>query len=491
MSSKYAEKAELSTGQSLARSAWLLASAAPFIFLSLLILLALYGAPEHDDFCLAYQNVRDGLAQTVLAFYTGLSGRIVPLLIIQIPAEIAKAAGSSILPAYAATLIAFAILFVVGSAFAMVRMWPNIRGLPLLVLMLGFPATIAGATPSAHDLLYWLPGLACYVPPGLVAILILGECVYAIDRERQFSIQATAWTVVGGFLAATCNEFTAIWLVAILAASLLARYVFDQKLQVGHHLLIAVAVTVGWLIVAAAPGNGQRMAAVGGSWNLGFAITEGFKFSLTGLRTLLLSPSLIGWLVLVVTISAAAPAPKKEDCRREKWLAWGIAAICLGCCYFAYFLHQLITGTHLVDRAQNEALILIVFGFTLCSSLLARAYRPQLRRKLALGGAPISFDKPVWPLLLTAVIALSLYFSTTGSRIRREIATFDPFWREAVARDRLLASSAGAVINVPKHRWKPSTLIDADIADNIGCVAMYYHNKELIPVDPPGGSSQQ
>lgn len=156
MSSKFAEKAELSTGQSLARSAWLLASAAPFIFLSLLILLALYGAPEHDDFCCAYQNVRDGLAQTVLAFYTGLSGRIVPLLIIQIPAEIAKAAGSSILPAYAATLIAFAILFVAGSAFAMVRMWPNVRGLPLLVLMLGFPAAIAGATPSAHDLLYWL-----------------------------------------------------------------------------------------------------------------------------------------------------------------------------------------------------------------------------------------------------------------------------------------------------------------------------------------------
>jgi hypothetical protein len=33
-------------------------------------------------------------------------------------------------------------------------------------------------------------------------------------------------------------------------------------------------------------------------------------------------------------------------------------------------------------------------------------------------------------------------------------------------------------------------LIDADITDNIGCVALYYHNKELIPVDPPNGSSR-
>lgn len=490
MSSKSAEKAELSTSQSLARSAWLLACAGPFIFLGLLILLALYGAPEHDDFCFAYQNVRDGLAQTVLAFYTGLSGRIVPLLIIQIPATIAKAAGSSILPAYAATLIAFAILFVVGSAFAMVRMWPSVRSLPLLVLMFGFPAAIAGATPSAHDLLYWLPGLACYVPPGLVTILILGECVYAIDRERQFSIPATVWAAVGGFLAVTCNEFTAAWLASILVGSLLARYYFDQKLQAGHHLLIATAIVLGWVIVALAPGNGHRMAAVGGNWDLSFSIREALKFALTRLSTFLLSPSLIGWLVMVVAISAAAPAPEERDHRRTKLLAGGVAVICLICCYFEYFLHQLITGSHLVDRAQNEALILIMFGFTLCVSLLARAYRPQLGRKLVLGGASISLDKPVWPLLLAAVIAVSLYFSTVGSRIRHETATFDPFWQEAFARDRLLASSPGAVINVPKHRWKPSTLIDADITDNIGCVAMYYHNKELIPVDPPGGSSQ-
>lgn len=179
--------------------------------------------------------------QTVLSFYNGLSGRVVPLLIIQIPAAIAKAAGSSILPAYAATLIAFAALFVAGSAFAMVRMWPNVRGLPLLVLMLGFPAAIAGATPSAHDLLYWLPGIACYVPPGLVTILILGECVHAIDRERPFSIVMTAWATVGGFLAATCNEFTAVWLVWILGASFFTRRFFNQKPQFGHHLLIAAA----------------------------------------------------------------------------------------------------------------------------------------------------------------------------------------------------------------------------------------------------------
>ncbi|WP_051380585.1 DUF6056 family protein [Bradyrhizobium sp. WSM1743] len=490
MSSEFAEKVERSRGQAFARSAWILACLGPLIFLTVLIFLALYGAPEHDDFCLAYQNVREGFLQTVLSFYTGLSGRILALLIIQVPAAIAKTAGSSILSAYAATLMAFAVLFVAGSAFAMIRMWPNVRGLPFLVLMFGFPAAIAGSTASVHDLLYWLPGLACYVPPGLVTILILGECVYAIDRERQFSIQVTAWAAVGGFLAATCNEFTAVWLVAIVAASLLARHVFDQRLQVGHHVVIAAAAAVGWLIVAAAPGNGQRIATVGDSWDVGFAITESFMFSLTDFSILLLSPSLIGWLVVVVTISTAIPARQNQNPSREKWLAAGIVALLLGACYFEYFLHQLITGARLVERAQNQALILIVFSFTLCASLLGRVYRTQLRRKLALGGASISLDKPVWPLLLTAIIAVSLYFSTTGSRIRREMATFRPFWQEAVARDRLLASRPDQVVDVPQHRWKPATLISADITSNIGCVARYYHNKELIPVDPPNDGSR-
>ncbi|WP_271608802.1 hypothetical protein [Bradyrhizobium sp. CCBAU 21359] len=490
MSSNFAGKAELSTDRSFARSAWLLACAGPFIFLTALILVALYGAPEHDDFCFAYENVRYGFVPTVLHFYTGLSGRIVPLLIIQIPAAVAQAASSSILPAYVATLIAFALLFIAGSAFAMVRMWPNVGGPALIVLMLGFPAAIAGATPSAHDLLYWLPGLACYVPPGLVTILILGECVYAIDREQKFSIQATTWAVVAAFLSATCNEFTAVWLVAILAASLLARFAFGQKMQGGHHCIIAAAVVIGWLIVAAAPGNGQRMAAVDSGWDLSFSIRDGLEFSLIDLGTLLVSPSLIGWLVLVVAVSTAIPAPKKRDGRREKWLAWGIVAVCLGCWYFEYFLHQLITGARLVDRAQNQALILIVFGFTLSSAFLARIYWPQLREKLALGGASISFDKPVWPLLLNAMIAISLYFSTTGSRLRLERATFDAFWEEAVERDGLLASSPDQVVKVPRHRWKPATLISADITSNIGCVARYYHNKELIAVDPPSDGAR-
>src|SRR5258705_8217143 len=37
------------------------------------------------------------------------------------------------------------------------------------------------------DLLYWLPGILSYVPPGIVSILILGECVRALDRKSEFS----------------------------------------------------------------------------------------------------------------------------------------------------------------------------------------------------------------------------------------------------------------------------------------------------------------
>lgn len=489
MSFQFAEEAEFWAGRLRVRSAWLLASLPPSIFLLGLFALALYGAPEHDDFCFAYQNVRDGFVQTVLSFYNGLSGRVVPLLIIQIPAAIANVVGSSILPAYSLTLLAFALLFVVGSAFAMARMWPNVPGLPLLVLMLGFPAAVAGATPSIHDLLYWLPGLACYVPPALLTILIFGECVYALDRERAFSVSATVWMAIGGMLAAMCNEFTAVWLLLILASSLLGRRIFGQKLQIRHHLMIVSVVVAGWSVVALAPGNGHRAAAISGGWDLGLSIRDGLQFSLVGFRTLLFSPSIIGWLFLVVAISAATPAPEKQDRYREKLLALVITAMCLACCYFEYFLHQFITGAHLVDRAQNEALILITFGLTLSASFLARAYRSQIRLKLSLNGSPISIGKPVWPLLLAALMTGSIYFSSTASRIRREIATFGPFWLESVERDRMLTAGLDTVVTVPKHRWRPSALMDAEVTDNTGCVAMFYHNKEIIPVDAPGISS--
>ncbi|XUJ34939.1 hypothetical protein ACQ5SK_03315 [Bradyrhizobium japonicum] len=63
-------------------------------------------------------------------------------------------------------------------------------------------------------------------------------------------------------------------------------------------------------------------------------------------------------------------------------LALGIVATCLACCYFEYFTHRYATGFRLVERAQNQALILLLFGLMLSVRLLVRAHRTQLRERL-------------------------------------------------------------------------------------------------------------
>jgi len=70
MSSQTAVSVQSFSG-SVVRAAWLLASLVPAVFLLCLIALIFYAAPEYDDFCFFYTNLRDGFVQTVVAFYFG------------------------------------------------------------------------------------------------------------------------------------------------------------------------------------------------------------------------------------------------------------------------------------------------------------------------------------------------------------------------------------------------------------------------------------
>jgi hypothetical protein len=238
-----------------------------------------------------------------MTYYSDWSGRIMPFLLIQLPAAIAKHVGVGILAAYSITLATCMVVFLAGGAFAIIRAWPGLPGQPVLFLGLAFAAAILGATPSIHDLLYWLPAIACYVPAGIISILILGECVRALDRESEFSWLGTVGMAVGGFIVTTCNEFTAVWLIGMLGSSLLARRCLGQKLQVRHHALIAAAILVGWAIVMFAPGNSARLAATGGARDFGFVSPRALNYALIDLGRFLLSPTVIAWSVVVTAVT--------------------------------------------------------------------------------------------------------------------------------------------------------------------------------------------
>lgn len=451
--------------------AWMLAALVPAAFLVCLGTLAIYASPENDDYCAAFLYVRDGFVQTVAGYYQRLSGRVVPLLVLQFPAAIAKTTGISILQAYSLTLVAFGVLLVAGCALAVARAWRSVSGIQLLALMLALPAAIAGATPSVHDLLYWLPAVICYGPPGAMTIVVLGECFDALWRDRAFSAAATKWITAGVFFAAMCNEFTSVWIIAILASSFAGRYAFGQPPELGRHAVIVVAAVVGWLVVVAAPGNSVRAATVSDAWHLGQALRLGFDGYFRFLGKLLLAPSIIGWLILVGAVTAFLP--DKEKVRINAVLPLGIAVICFLCGYLENALHVFLTGTPLVERAQNQLLILVAFAAALIVSCTVSISRSMLPPQLA---SNASFA----PIALALIIVVSIWFSATATMIRREWASFVPFLDESRARDRYFTVDSAPIVTVAGHAFRPSVVFGVDITVHTACVALYYRKADII-----------
>ncbi|QQO18082.1 hypothetical protein JJB99_13750 [Bradyrhizobium diazoefficiens] len=464
--------------------AWTLCSLFPAIFLLGLFALTWLGAPEHDDFCFADLYARHGFIETVSIFYHSQSGRILPLLLTQIPPAITSATGINLLSAYSLTLAVSAGVFLLGSAVATVRAWPRAGALQLTLLTLAFASAVVGAAPSLRELLYWLAGLTCYVPPALLTILMLGECTRALDTETGFSWPLTAGMALGGLLAALCNEFTGLWLLLILAASLLARHVFSQPRQIAHHGLIALAVAVGFVVVVSAGGNSARMEQLPNAGHLLPSLLNGFRDSLIGLGRFFREPAIIVSLLAAGAVALVEPETAPIS-RHGKMLALGIIAACLACCYFEYFAHQYATGFRLVERAQNEALILLLFGLMLSVRLLVRAYRGQLRERLSASGllGPVAL-----PTGLALLLIASLACSSTASLLRGQWQDLYPYSQESVARHVLLTTSTTPVVAVPRHRWTPSLLMTSDVTANADrlpndCIARYYHKSAIHVAD--------
>lgn len=464
---------------------WVVAGVVPVLFVLFFLALTVFADPQHDDFCFSDRYVREGLVLSVLRFYGGLGGRVVPYILIEVPAAIAQATGVSLLFAYAVTMTIGAIGFIVGCMIAVRRAWPRLRGLPSIFLGIAFTAAIIGASPSVSDLLYWLPGVACYIPPAIICILILGECVRALDNEADFSAAATIWMAVGAFIAGLCNEFTTPWIVAILMGSAFARRMLERRIQIGCHLLIAVAALAGWTVVLKAAGNGFRMSQMTNAGLIGLSLLEAFRFGLVQLGQFLRDPAVIAWLVAVGAVTLAAPVPDRPDHPRARFLALGVITLCLGCCYFEYFVHYYSTGIRLVERAQNQALILLLFGSGLSVSLLVRTHRQELKQWLSGRGMFLPLNSSALPLALALVVATSLLLGKAGRLVYAEASSLYPYWRETVARHKRLSTTPDSIPIVALHRWRPSLLLSADAMANKECIAKYFGKKELIIVEAP------
>ncbi|QIP08626.1 DUF6056 family protein [Bradyrhizobium symbiodeficiens] len=469
---------------------WTLCSLFPAIFLLCLFALTSLSAPEHDDFCFAELYVRHGFVHTVSIFYHTQSGRILALWLTQLPPAISAATGVSLLSAYSLTMAASAALFLAATALAMVRAWPRTAALQLVFLTLAFASAVVSAAPSVRDLLYWLSAVTCYVPPALITILILGECVRALGGESGFSWPLSLAMALGGFAAALCNEFTGAWLLLIVSASLGARHLLGQQRQIAQHLLIATAIAIGWIIVVSAGGNSTRMEQLPNGGHVTWSVVQALVDSLAGLGRFLREPAVVAWLAAVGLIALAEPQATQPAPQRGKMLALGTIAICLACCYFEYFAHRFATGMRLIERAQNQALILLLFGSTLGVRLVVGAYSRQLRERFAAGAFRGLLGPVGMPASLALLTIVSLSLSSTAFQLRAQWQGLYPYWRESADRHALLTTSPEPVVVVPRHKWTPSLLMTADVTANADrlpndCVARYYHKSAVYGADTP------
>ncbi|MEA2884154.1 MAG: hypothetical protein QOH32_3410 [Bradyrhizobium sp.] len=461
------------------KTAWLLAALIPATFVIWFFTLVVYAAPQYDDFCYFSWYTQDGLFHTILSSYFGFQGRVLPFVLMQVPGLISKQIGIGILPAYSITLAISMLAFVSGCAFAIVRAWDGLQLPVALFMVFTFVSALLGATPDVRDLLYWNTAVACYVLPGIISAMILGECVRAVHRDATFSWLGAFAMAIGGFLATICNEYTGPWIIGIVGSSFFARGYLDQERQVRHHALVAAAVMVGIVVVVVAPGNAIRLEATGGLrlHEIGYLAPRAMNYALLDLGRGFQSPTLIVWSMIVAVVALSHPTRRARH--RSGLLSMGVVIVCLGCCYFEYLTAHLSTGVRLVPRAQNQALILLLIGLTWSIALWMRM--PGVRNCVAMF-APISLNSVALPVILGSVYAVSLFSSETAVQLRTQLATFEPFRQENIDRDRILKTSPETTVAIRKHSWKPSLLFEYDVDMGTGCIGNYYGKSiEVVP----------
>ncbi|MGY4237263.1 hypothetical protein ACVIIW_006210 [Bradyrhizobium sp. USDA 4449] len=464
--------------------AWIIAILVPTSFLLKLFALTLYSVPESDDFCFAYLHLQNGFGGTLSHYYHVLIGRVVPVLLMQVPAAISRLTFIDYFIGNVLTLALLEIVFAGATIFVVSRIWPLASFPQWIAMAAALAATMAGEAPSLREMLYWLPGVSCYMVPAAIAVVVFVELINAAENGAGFSTRATCMLAIGCFLASLCNEFTPVWLIGTVVFSLSARKVLGHRLELRSHALIGLAAIAGFAVLLLAPGNAVRIGQFSGAGSFITSLGDALKYSLTGLGRLLRQPLTLTWLAVAALATVAQPKQTDAPPRTRLLLAAGVALTSLSCGYFEYFVHQFATGIRLVERAQNEALVFVLSGLTMSLVLLVRSVRDPIRHRIQ-----ALVTRPLAVALLPAVIALfalaPLQLSPNARRLAVEQPSFRAFWLEAMGRHVHLTLSTERNLAIPKYRAVPSVLTSSDVTDDPtrlpnDCIASFYGKDAVV-----------
>jgi hypothetical protein len=71
------------------------------------------------------------------------------------------------------------------------RLWPQAKLWQSAFLAAALLATMLSRAPSLREMLYWLPGVTCYVLPGAIVAIVLVEFARAAEADSPIGPRAT------------------------------------------------------------------------------------------------------------------------------------------------------------------------------------------------------------------------------------------------------------------------------------------------------------
>jgi hypothetical protein len=452
---------------------FLFASVVPLLIILRLASVALYASPETDDFCFSYHYAADGLFGTVAIFYKTAIGRILPMVILTLPAMIARAIPLDMFLVYPLLMAVFFLAFAAVIGWVCAKLWPHVSGALAFFLGTTLTATICANALSFREMFFWLPGVACYLVPAALFLIVFTTLMTSAIEGALLSIRSTAILSILCFLAATCNEFTPVWFMAIIAGSFAARG-FTQFRQ---HAVLAASTLAGFLVLLAAPGNWVRMSQYPAGGRIWTALDGALNYFAYDWLLLIQEPSVLAWLAIVGSASIFVIHAKPIRLRTVVLISVGIPVLLLACSFITWFIAYYATGELLALRARNETVVFIIAGLTFSVAIITRfaaQFLPDRPAQVQAVGA-----------ILCALLCLHLIDGRTMALLREQRPSFDTFWLESLQRHANIRLSKASDIIVPNRTVRPSLLMQEDLTDNPGrlpndCVAAFYGKRSVI-----------
>lgn len=466
---------------------WLLASLVPLQFLARLLAVTLYSMPASDDYCLAYLNSAGGFLWATEIWYRTAVGRIVPLLLIQLPAALGRATGLDYFITYVAVLIGIQICFVAATLLFARRLWPRASLPQIIFIGTAMTAVVLSNVPNLRELLYWLPGTACYAVPAAILLPVFATFFRSAESRTRMTPAEVSMLSVGCFVAALCNEFTPAWLLGLVLGSVAFRVAFwRDKVQLGAHAIIGASTLAGLAILLLAPGNSVRMGMFPAAGDLSHSFSEAFKLIITDLKTFAYDRRILAWLIVVLVFTSIQPPPARKGVREKLLLAVLASMFSLACTYFAIFTAEYSMGGGLPPRSQNQTIILLGAGLTISAALLVRAFQSwRLSGSVASPAKAGLVSQAIAAVMLGAVLIFPLSNSPTTKLLQSEQASFRTFWLEGMARHAQLSLATEDSFVLASHTVLPTVLSAGEIGDKPDrlpndCIAQFYGKKAVI-----------